>query len=181
MDPHLHVGADAGGSSKRSLLRLPAVETEFPLPEVRKKYCDEVWKAVTIAGIDCIFDDELPPDEHYKTTPTPLETVPIPTVDASAGVTQKDVQVAMRMRAQLTAANTAKQELRDKLLRDIKASLGVAMLDALEAKAPLTWKRMKRNHVLIAASGARPAKYNGCAIFSAYTILVRCDRRVLAG
>ena len=56
--------------------------------------------------------------QRTTTKPPPhlVETVPIPTVNADAGMTQKDVQVAARMRAQLTAANTAKHELRAKLV-----------------------------------------------------------------
>ena len=69
---------------------------------------------------------------------------------------------------QLTAANAAKEQLRDRLLTDYKAALGVAMLDAFEAKAPLTRKRMMKDHELVAATSSRPAKYDGCAIFMAY-------------
>ena len=73
---HLHVGVDAGGSSKRPpLIRLPPVKSEFPLPEERKKYIEDAWKVLTMAGIDCIFEDVLPPDDHYKTTTTPLDVV----------------------------------------------------------------------------------------------------------
>ena len=62
------------------------------------------------------------------------------------------------MRAQIVAANAAKEQLRDRLLQDYKAALGVAMLDALEAKAPLTRKKMMRDHELAAATANRPAK-----------------------
>ena len=135
---HLYIGVDAaGGSSKRPpLIRLPPVKSEFPLPEERKKYIEDVWKVLTMAGIDCIFEDMLPPDDHYKTTTTPLDSVPTMTV--GNGVTASDVQTAERMRAQIVAANAAKEQLRKRLLLDYKAALGVAMLDALEAKAPLT-------------------------------------------
>ena len=55
------------------------------------------------------------------------------------------------------AANAAKEQLRDRLLQDYKATLGVAMLDALEGKAPLTWKKMRRDFELVAATANRPA------------------------
>ena len=134
---HLYVGVDAGGSSKRPpLIRLPPVKSEFPLPEERKKYIEDAWKALTMAGVDCIFENELPPDEHYKTTITPLESVPT-LVAGQNGITASDVQTAESTRAQIMAANAAKEQLRDRLLQDYKATLGVAMLDALEGKAPL--------------------------------------------
>ena len=153
---HLYIDVDAaGGSSKRPpLIRLPSVKSEFPLPEERKKYIEDAWKYLTMAGIDCIFENELPPDEHYRTTITPLESVPTLTVGQN-GMTASDVQTAERMRAQIVAANAAKEQLRDRLLQDYKAALGVAMLDALEAKASLTRKKMMRDHELGAATANR--------------------------
>ena len=164
----LYIGIDAaGGSTKRPPpIRLPPVKSEYPLTEERKKYIEDVWKVLTMAGIDCIFDDVLPPDDQYKTTTTPLDSVPL--LKEGSGVTASEVQTSERLRAQLTAANTAKEQLRDRLLTDYKAALGVAMLDAFEAKAPLTRKRMMKDHELVAATSSRPAKYDGCAIFTAY-------------
>ena len=67
----------------------------------------------------------------------------------------------------MTASNQAKTELKQKLIRDTKAHIGLALLEAFETNAPLTFERMKA-HVLVAAAGAAPAKYDGVAIFTAY-------------
>ena len=72
------------------------MESENPLPEERKKWCEEAWKLIQLAEIDGIFSDELSPDEVYRTTSTPLDTVPIPTVDTDSGITQRDVDAALR-------------------------------------------------------------------------------------
>ena len=55
------------------------------------KYIEEAWKVLTMAGVDCIFENELPPDDHYKTTITPLESVPTLVWLRQNGMTASDV------------------------------------------------------------------------------------------
>ena len=88
---------------------------------------------------------------------TPLETAPLLTVSTEAGITQRDVDAAARARAVLQAENLRKKRTRDLLVRDLKAHVGLAILRAIEKNAPQLWKRMKRDHVLVAATADKPA------------------------
>ena len=59
----------------------------------------------------------------------------------------------------MTASNQANTELKQKLIRDTKAhNIGLALLEAFETNAPLTFEERMKAHVLVAAQVAE----NGC-------------------
>lgn len=51
---------------------------------------------IVLNNLDGIFADQLSPDEEYRTTHTPLDTVPLLALDATLGITQKDVNTSVR-------------------------------------------------------------------------------------
>ena len=50
MDPVVLVGAESTGHKGRMPLKFRSVESENPLPEERKKWCEEAFKVIQIAG-----------------------------------------------------------------------------------------------------------------------------------
>ena len=80
MEPVVLVGADAASTKTRASLRFTPVESEYPLPEVRKRWCEAAWKMLQLAELDGVFNNELSSEEKYRVAPTPLDTVPLPTV-----------------------------------------------------------------------------------------------------
>ena len=52
MDPVVLVGAEGTGHKARVPLKFRPVESENPLPEERKKWCEEAWKLIQLAEID---------------------------------------------------------------------------------------------------------------------------------
>ena len=158
MDPFAFASGGGRGATLKSPVVLQTLESENPLPEERKRIIEKWYEALQLLGM---FDDALPPEHEFMYELTPLETTPVLTVSAEAGITQKDVDQAARARTTLQAENTRKQRTRDVLVRDLKAHVGLALLRAIEKNAPQLWKRMKRDHVLVAATADKPASYNG--------------------
>ena len=141
MQPFVFRADDA--ARLRAPLVLETMKTENPLPEDRKRMIEKWYDVLSQPGYDCIFDDELPPESEHRCKLTPLETVPLLTVNAEAGITQKDVDKAARLRAATQAENTDRTELRLKLLKVLKAHVGAAILRAIETNAPQLHRRMK--------------------------------------
>ena len=81
MEPVVLVGADAASTKTRASLRFTPVESEYPLPEVRKRWCEAAWKMLQLAELDGVFNNELSSEEKYRVAPTPLDTVQVPTRD----------------------------------------------------------------------------------------------------
>ena len=79
-DPVVLVGLDAGASKKpHAPLRFSQVDS-FGIPihcrsSARSEWCEEAWKVIVLHHLDGIFADQLSPDEEYRTTHTPLDTV----------------------------------------------------------------------------------------------------------
>ena len=96
MEPVVLVGADAASTKTRASLRFTPVESEYPLPEVRKRWCEAAWKMLQLAELDGVFNNELSSEEKYRVAPTPLDTVPVPTVNVTDGITARDVMAAQR-------------------------------------------------------------------------------------
>ena len=97
MQPFVFRADDA--ARLRATLVLETMKTENPLPEDRKRMIEKWYDVLSQPGYECIFDDELPPESEHRCKLTPLETVPLLTVNAEAGITQKDVDKAARLRA----------------------------------------------------------------------------------
>ena len=74
-----------------------------------RKIIEKWYEALQLLGYDCIFDDALPPENEFTYELTPLETAPLLTVSAEAGITQKDVDLAARARTSLQAENARKE------------------------------------------------------------------------
>ena len=165
--------AAAGASSLVTSLRFNPVPDEDLLPETRKDIADEMWDIILSHGIDCIFDDRLPPAEEFAYTESPLDSAPLLNIsdtnaDGSPKYTQADVDKAANKRKEMENNNLQKKTMRERLLKDYKAVLAVALLKAFKANAPLFERKCRNDHVLVAASGTTPAKHDGCAIFIAF-------------
>ena len=163
-------GIDFGDARKTGLYILP-VESENPLPEVKKEWLKKVWAVLAAAECDGLFEDPIVLSAHdqYKTQRVSLDTLPIPV--ATADNTNGDnIARVMRARAALEAENERKDAYRARVIRDKKAALGQALLLAFEANAPMTAEELKsvHAHVLVAATAVAPAKYDGVLMLGAY-------------
>ena len=142
-----------------------------------------VWDIILSHGIDCIFDDRLPPAEEFAYTESPLDSAPLLNIsslnaDGSPKYTQADVdKAANRRRKEMENTNAQKKAMRDRLLQDYKAVLAVALLKAFKTNAPLLEKKCRNDHVLVAASGSTPAKHDGCAAMSVVRAVCPCAAR----
>ena len=161
---------DFGDARKNGMYILP-VESENPLPEVKKEWLKKVWAVLAAAECDGLFEDPIVLSAHdqYKTQRVSLDTLPIPV--ATADNTNGDnIARVMRARAALEAENERKDAYRARVIRDKKAALGQALLLAFEANAPMTAEELKsvHAHVLVAATAVAPAKYDGVLMLGAY-------------
>jgi hypothetical protein len=170
MDAAFTAGLDFGEArSAGATIAFQPVESENPLPEVKKDWLKKAWARIVQVGYDGLFETPvvLSPSDTYKTTPTPLETQPIPAVTGDNG---PQIEEVMRKRAVITAENKRKQDYRDRVIKDAQVALGAALLLALETNAPTTAEQMRTNAdlVLVAESGMTPAKLNGVKMWKAY-------------
>jgi hypothetical protein len=110
MDAAFTAGLDFGEArSAGATIAFQPVESENPLPEVKKDWLKKAWARLVQAGYDGLFETPvvLSPSDTYKTTPTPLETQPIPAVTGDNG---PQIEEVMRKRAVITAENKRKQD-----------------------------------------------------------------------
>ena len=105
MDPFAFASGGGRGATLKSPVVLQTLESENPLPEERKRIIEKWYEALQLLGYESIFDDALPPEHEFMYELTPLETTPVLTVSAEAGITQKDVDQAARARTTLQAEN----------------------------------------------------------------------------
>ena len=83
-------GAFAAGDfgAAMTTLRFADLEKENPLPEERKTVCDNIRSALTLAGMKCILNDELPPTIEYNLKPIDIDIV-YPVIPPSGGSGQQ--------------------------------------------------------------------------------------------
>ena len=109
--------AAAGGSSSLvASLRFNPVPDEDLLPETRKDIAEEMWDIILSHGIDCIFEDRLPPAEEYAYTETPLDSVPLLdpaalNADNTLKYTQAEVDKAANRRKEVENNNQQKKAI----------------------------------------------------------------------
>ena len=70
-------GIDFGDARKTGLYILP-VESENPLPEVKKEWLKKVWAVLAAAECDGLFEDPIVLSAHdqYKNQRVSLDTLP---------------------------------------------------------------------------------------------------------
>ena len=166
-------GLDLGEArSAGTTIVFQPVESENPLPEVKKEWLRKGWQKIVNHNLDGLFEDpvQLSPQDSFRTTLTPIDSVhPIPAVTADNGAI---VQEVMRKRAVLAAENARKQAYHDRIVKEGQVALGAALLASFEINAPTTADQMRSTAecVLVAATDAIPAKHNGVAIWKAYAV-----------
>lgn len=172
MPPPLAAAA-SGASSLMTTLRFNPVPDEDMLPEVRKEIADEMWEIIVTHGIDCIFEDKLPPAEEYAYTEINLDSAPLldpkaTNADKTLKYTQSEVDKAANRRKEIENQNAQRRAMHDRLLKDYKSVLAIALLKAFRTNAPMLEKKLRKDHILVAATGDAPAKLNGCDIYTAF-------------
>ena len=161
-----------GGRSTGTRIVFQQVESENPLPETKKEWLRKGWQTIVDHALDGLFEDpiQLSAQDSFKTTQTPVDSAhPIPAVTAENGAIVEEV---MRKRSVLTAENARKQAYHDRIVKEGKTALGASLLNALEINAPTTAEQMRNaaECVLVAATDAIPAKYDGVAMWKAYAV-----------
>ena len=166
------IAAASGPNAIIGSLRFTPVQDEDMLPEARKDIADQMWETIQQCNIDCIFNNKLPAQEEFTYAETSLETVPVLVQHTPAGgapiYTQRDIDRSVNEHRAVVLSNTKKSEMKAQTLQDYKCQLGVALLRAFKQHAPLFEVKMRKDHILVAATADVPAKHDGCAIFRAF-------------
>ena len=149
MPPPLAAAA-SGASSLMATLRFNPVPDEDMLPEVRKEIADEMWEIIVTHGIDCIFEDRLPPAEEYAYTEVNLDSAPLldpkaTNADKSLKYTQAEVDKAANRRKEIENQNNQRRAMHDRLLKDyVELGLSPAQADEHAVDLPLLLEELLR-------------------------------------
>ena len=153
--------AASGPNAIVGTLRFNSVPDEDMLPEARKEIADAMWETIVQNGVDCIFENKLPAQEEFNYTETPLDTVPVLVQHTPEGgtatYTQRDIDRSVNDQRAVVLSNTKKSEMKAQVLQDYKCLLGVALLKAFKQHAPLFEIKMRKDHVLVAATTDVPS------------------------